>query len=250
MSGTWHNPKALGRFVIAATALVGVLSATSVAVAARTSPHSRLTPAPRSAMAAARAATAEALVVSDSATLGQALAVRYPTTYGGLTVDGGPSITVYMTSMPKGLADQVQSLAPTAEVRYAHSAHTLSALQAIHRRLSASWMAFQNRGVDIVGYAPDIAESREQISVIAPSAAGVALLDKTFGSSRIAVRQVGLAPIPSAYTVRVAAEAHAAGFPFVWFPVLVVLVTGSLVAVGIVLLVAQRRRPALVALPD
>jgi hypothetical protein len=241
MSGRWRNPRALGRFVIATAALAGALSATGVALAARTAPHVHGTPQPQSALATTRAADT-AVVATDSARLGQLLSAEYPARYGGLTVNEGPSITVYMTAMPKGLAARVQAAAPSTEVLFAHAAHTLGTLQAIHRELTTSWMSFQSQGVDIVGYAPDVATSREQIQIIAPTSSGVALLDRDFGSSRISIQDVGVAPIPTAYTSRVAAEVHA-GVPFAILPVFAAIAGVGLLAAAAVLLLARRRRP-------
>ena len=197
----------LGRFVVVVAAVAAALAAGPVAAAHAADRAKSAGPTARSAIGAA-STLSSAQLAQDATLLNGALAAAYPRTFGGLTTSTR-GITVYTTRTDAGIAAVVDRYVPADAVLYAHSAHTLGALDSIHRRLVASFMALLDAGIDVVGFAPDVAASTEEIEVVGPTPAQVAWLEARFPRQPITVQSVGLAPLPSGFVARVQTEPHA-----------------------------------------
>ena len=211
-----------------------------VAGAATGAASLRGVPSPSTGLAAENA-TASAALLRDSFALRQVLSADFPASFGGIVVSRVPAITVYMTTMPSNLAAIVDAHAPRGSVLYARSAHPISELLAVHRRLSASWPWLQAQGIDLVGFAQDVQRSTELIEVIGPTPSQVAVLGKLLGASLITVDSVPVAPIPAGFASRVQGEVHGA-FPSYVAPLLAALVGAVVLLVALLLVVARRPR--------
>lgn len=232
---------ALGPLVVTATVACLALASSGVALASALTHSDRVVPAPRQSLEAAHSVARAELRASER--LGGALESTYPNSYGGLARgSGGSRIIVYLTRTPRGVAHLVDALAPAAVVSYAHSAHTLSELLAINRRLSSDWINLQANGMDIVGFKPNVSSSTEQIQMIEPAPWEVAILKGRYGAAMVSVQTVGIAPIPRNFTSGVDADVH--GGPWGALPIVVVLELAMLALVASVL-VRAKRRPAL-----
>lgn len=246
MSRPRRSSAALGRFVVAAVAAVGglAIAASGVALAAATTHHGPgAAPPTRQALPATHAVDSAALVVA-SQRLGEVLSSDYPASYGGLAiVDDGARIAVYMTQMPKGLADVVDAVAPAGSVAFERSAHSLATLLSIHRDLGVDWMNLQSQGIDIVGFDPDVTTSTERIQVINPTLNQVEELVGLFGRHTVSIDSVGVAPIPASYTLRVESEHHA-GVPDDALPIVVAIESVLFLLVLYVVVRARRHSAA------
>jgi hypothetical protein len=230
---------ALGRVVVAVAAVVGTLAlaTSSVAVGAALDQGSRLRTS-GATLPPVRAAALAALT-GTSERLGTALAARFPGRYGGLVVNTDATITVYVTRMPHDLADVVRAVAPSSTVRVVHGTNSLAALQGVQQALARGWLALQDRGIDVVGFSPDVARSTVLVQVIDPTPSQVAYLDAVYGAERLTVQAVATAPIPSGFVSRVGAEPHGS-FPWDAVPI-VAGVEGAILA-AIALLAGRRPR--------
>jgi hypothetical protein len=235
-----RSSPALGRFVIVAVVAAGglALASSGVALAAALIPRG-VDPPSSQALPATHVVPSVALV-DASQRLGEVLSSDYPDAYGGLSLeDNGAKIAVYMTQMPKGLAHVVDAVAPAGSVAFEHSSHTLATLLTIHRDLSVNWINLQAQGIDIVGFSPDVTTSTEHIEVINPTLSQVEELVGLYGPRTVSIDTVGVAPIPTSYTLRVEAETHG-GVPWDALPVVVAIEFAMLVLVTYVVVRARR----------
>jgi len=234
---------ALGRFVVVAVAAIGGLTVAipGVSLAAALTHHEARGTRPSQALPAAHAAPGADLFLA-SQRLDEVLSAAYPRSYGGVAVqEHRAMIDVYMTRMPKGVDRVVDAVAPAGSVDFQRATHSLATLDQIHRELETNWMSLQSEGIDIVGFDTDVATNTEQIQVINPTLDQVETLVRLYGPHTVSIKSVGVAPIPTSFTLRVDQETHGS-VPWDALPILVAIEAAIIGLVALVVVRARARR--------
>jgi hypothetical protein len=129
-------------------------------------------------------------VIAAACNLSPALEARYPNAFGGITISNNDSmINVYMTSMPTGLQNFVDSMAPADAVTYIPCSNTIMAIWNVQLKIEADDLQLVASGVDLVGFGANVADNSVDVDVYHLTAAQKSQLDQEFGAGLITVQE-------------------------------------------------------------
>lgn len=112
----------------------------------------------------------------------------FPSTYGGLAVNGG-SITIYLTTLTSETEHAFESATPAGGLSFAATPHTWEFLLALRQVVNRYWTAVTARGVELVGFGPSVRTGTLTLRVENPSPQSAAVLDALFGAGNITITQ-------------------------------------------------------------
>jgi len=129
-------------------------------------------------------------VIGAACNLSPALEAKYPNAFGGLTISHHDSmIDVYMTSMPTGIQDFVDSIAPADSVTYLPCSNTISAIWNVQLKIEADEPQLAASGIDVVGFGTNVVDNTVDVQVNHLTAAQKAQLDQEYGAGMITVQE-------------------------------------------------------------
>lgn len=112
----------------------------------------------------------------------------FPSTYGGLAVNGG-SITIYLTTLTSETEHAFESVTPAGALSFTATPHTWEFLLALQQVVDRYWRAVTAEGVELVGFGPSVRTGMLTLRVENPSPQTAIVLDSLFGAGNITITQ-------------------------------------------------------------
>jgi hypothetical protein len=136
-------------------------------------------------------------IVAAAQRLSSLLTNRFPNEYAGITLSNNNSmINVYVTTSAQGLTSEVRELTPKGSVQFITVANSWRSLLAVHRQVAKSLHQLKSSGIDIAVFGPDTVTNREVIEVVDLPAAKSAILERTFGTTKIQLDGINANQVP------------------------------------------------------